>query len=225
MKITKIIKSLVLGGALSFWVFAGGHFTQAAGPDKVETEHAVTKERSTKADLKGKHAGHSVKKVKHKAEAAAKPKAKKASKSQASAHASQTAKEHANKNSAVHRNNEEAVTAEVYIQESVKVETEATVETQDTTPVTESQETANHDNTTGKTEDEDHADEDSEKDEKVSPSIANKAKAQASDNARKHAAENSAVLAVQSAIEETTTEKEITEEVAIEETTIDAEIK
>ena len=37
----KIAKSFVLAGALSIGIFAGGHFTEAAGPDKAKIEQTV----------------------------------------------------------------------------------------------------------------------------------------------------------------------------------------
>lgn len=53
LNFNKVAKSFVLVGALSFGVFAGGHFTEAAGPDKANTEHTV-QVKSEKAKVKTK---------------------------------------------------------------------------------------------------------------------------------------------------------------------------
>src|SRR5574342_504178 len=92
----KLVKSFVLAGALSIGVLAGGHFTEAAGPDTVKVEHSV----HVKSEVTVK--------------------AKKATKSQASVHASETAKMHAAPNSAVHGKAEKVVKDEVATEETVK---------------------------------------------------------------------------------------------------------
>lgn len=189
----KVAKSFVLAGALSFGVFAGGQFTEAAGLDKGKPEQTVQVKsaNSAKANVKAKSivpAAPAVK-VQAKDEVRVTEEPKKVNKSQASVHASETAKMHAAPNSAVLGKGEkveEVVTEEVIteteeapVQESpvpdvqepagevIDLETEAATENTDS----ESEETADVDSDVAvKTEDDAEAaktedDEDAAKEE------------------------------------------------------------
>ena len=145
----KIAKSFVLAGALTLGVFAGGQFTEAAGPDKVKPEQAahVNRGNSVKSEVKAKPAVPAAPAVKAQvpaeAKAAVQPKEEKAHPSQAAVHASETAKLHAAPNSAVlgkgeptpETLTEEKNTEEVPVQEPAEVETVETV----TEPAAETQ--------------------------------------------------------------------------------------
>ena len=118
----KVARSFVLAGALSFGIFAGGHFTEAAGPDHAKAEKTVQVKNSSnvKANVKVTPVVPAAPKVQEKAEVKAPVEQKqKASKSQASVHASETAKLHAAPNSAVHGKGEKAkdVVVEEVVQE------------------------------------------------------------------------------------------------------------
>jgi hypothetical protein len=170
----KVAKSFVLAGALSFGIFAGGQFTEAAGPDQAKAEKTVQVKPSNNAKVNVE-----VKPVVPAAPAApavqakdeVKPNEEKASKSQASVHASENAELNAAPNSAVLGKGEKA--EEVVVEEQVKeevpveettpvIEIEPVVVTDetdaDTTADTESEEAVDVDNdVAAKTEDEDDA--------------------------------------------------------------------
>lgn len=95
----KVAKSFVLAGALSFGIFAGGQFTEAAGPDRAKVEKSVQVKQSNNAkvnvNVKPVAPAAPAVQAKDKVSAQVKPKEEKASKSQASVHASETARLHA----------------------------------------------------------------------------------------------------------------------------------
>ncbi|MEW8969680.1 MAG: hypothetical protein AB2411_03590, partial [Mesobacillus sp.] len=161
---TKVVKSFMLAGVLSIGVLTGGHFTQAAGPEKVKVEQshkakpAKVQVVNKKANVKATPAKPA---VKVQPKAAAKGEAQeKASKSQAGIHASETAKKHAAPNAAVHTTNqqppvkelpteevptEETVTQEPVVEETVEVVELEPIVTDETDVDSESEEVAETD--------------------------------------------------------------------------------